>query len=59
MNTVAGGGTNAAGTSLGSGYFGGFDTSTIKREEPSWWRQYPAAAVSAYLRGGATSRPCP
>ena len=45
----AGGGVN-----LGSGYFGGFDTSTIK-PGALLVAQYNTAAVSAYLWGGNTS----
>lgn len=42
------------GANLGSGYFGGFDTSTIK-PGAMLAVQYPAVAVSAYLRGGNIS----
>ena len=45
----AGGGTN-----LGSGYFGGFDTSTIKPGN-LLVAQYNPAAVNAYLWGGNAS----
>jgi hypothetical protein len=47
--SVAGGGVG-----LGSGYFGGFDTSTIKPGS-ILFAQYNQAAVSAYLRGGNIS----
>jgi hypothetical protein len=43
---VAGGGVNK-----GSGYFGGYDGSTLK-PGTILFAQYPAAAVAAYLRGG-------
>lgn len=46
---VAGGGAG-----LGAGYFGGFDTSTIKPGS-ILFAQYNQAAVSAYLRGGNIS----
>lgn len=42
------------GPGLGSGYFGGFDTSTVK-PAAILFAQYPLAAVSAYLRGGDVS----
>jgi hypothetical protein len=42
------------GVGLGSGYFGGFDTST-KKPAAILFTQYPAAAVSAYLRGSNIS----
>lgn len=42
------------GAGLGSGYFGGFDTSTVK-PAAILFAQYPLAAVSAYLRGGNIS----
>lgn len=46
---IAGGGPG-----LGSGYFGGFDTSTVK-PEAILFAQYPLANVGAYLRGGDIS----
>lgn len=46
---VAGGGPG-----LGSGYFGGFDSSTVKPAS-ILFAQYNAAPVSAYLRGGNIS----
>lgn len=42
------------GAGFGSGYFGGFDTSTIK-PAAMLVAQYPLTAVSAYLRGGNIS----
>lgn len=44
----------SGGAGLGSGYFGGFDTSTVK-PAAILFTQYPLAAVSAYLRGGNVS----
>lgn len=42
------------GVGLGSGYFGGFDTSTVK-PAAILFTQYPTAPVAAYLRGGDVS----
>lgn len=42
------------GVGLGSGYFGGFDTSTVK-PAAILFAQYPVTAVPAYLRGGNVS----
>lgn len=44
---IAGGGAG-----FGSGYFGGFDSSTVK-PAAILFTQYPTASVAAYLRGGA------
>lgn len=49
MERVANGGSG-----FGSGYFGGFDTSTIKPAS-MLVAQYPLVAVSAYVRGGDIS----
>jgi hypothetical protein len=43
---IAGGGAG-----FGSGYFGGFDSSTVK-PAAILFTQYPTASVAAYLRGG-------
>ena len=48
------GGTNAAGTALGSGYFGGFQGATIL-PGTLLVAQYNVNPVSAYLRGGNIS----
>lgn len=44
----------SGGAGLGSGYFGGFDTSTVK-PAAYLFTQYPLTAVGAFLRGGNIS----